>query len=376
MMLTLAAYASPVVPLIGRDHHEAPPGLRTEYQRDRDRIVHCAAFRRLEQKTQVFASFEADNFRTRLTHTMEVAQIARTVACVLNLNETLTEAIALAHDVGHAPFGHAGQQALNELNLEFGGFEHNAHGLRVVESLEARYAAFPGLNLTFETRQGILKHCSLARAQRLGRVAERFFTGEQASLEAQVANLADEIAYNNHDVDDGIRAGLLETEEVFAREPFRSAYAEVVQVWPGLDRSRLCHEVIRRSINLQVTDLVTHSQAAINASGIASPQEVAAAGPLIGLSPGMLAHHRALKIFLRDHLYQHHRVQRMAVKGRRVIADLYLAFREETRLLPKDYQRSNGSSAQAEAITDYLAGLTDRQAVQEHERVFRPGVAT
>jgi dGTPase len=375
-MLTLATYASPLEPLVGRVHPEARSRYRSEHQRDRDRIVHSAAFRRLEHKTQVFASYDGDMFRTRLTHTIEVAQIARTIACALNLNETLTEAIALAHDLGHAPFGHAGQHALDICNAAYGGFEHNLHGLRVVEVLEDRYAAFPGLNLTFETRQGILKHCSRERAASLGDLGSRFLRGEQPSLEAQVANLADEIAYNNHDVDDGLRAGLLDLDEVFSHEPLAAAHTEVLHQWPALEPRRRIHEVIRRSINAQVSDVIQHSQMLIQDSGVATPADVAMAGPLIALSPLMERHHRNLKRYLRDALYQHHRVHRMAIKGRRIVTELHAAFMAEPRLLPKAFRRGEVGAVLAEAVTDYLAGMTDRFALQEYARVFQAGVPT
>lgn len=344
--------------------------------RDRDRIVHSAAFRRLEHKCQVFASYDGDMFRTRLTHTMEVAQIARTIATTLDLNETLTEAIALAHDLGHAPFGHAGQHALDACMAAHGGFEHNAHGLRVVDVLEDRYAAFPGLNLTLETRQGILKHCSRVRATALGAVAARFIEGRQQSLEAQVANIADEIAYNNHDVDDGLRAGLLEHSQVLSHEPFASAAHEVRRLWPLLDQRRLMHEVIRRSIDAQVTDLIHTTRERIARARVSSPEGVAAHGePLVAFSDAMRENHLVLKRFLRDALYQHHRVHRMAMKGRRIVRELFTAFADEPRLLPPESRRET-TNGQMQAICDYIAGMTDRFAVREHQRLFEPGFPT
>jgi dGTPase len=376
MSVQLAPWAVPVTSPGGRCHPEPPPRYRSEHMRDRDRIVHSAAFRRLEHKCQVFASHEGDMFRSRLTHTLEVAQIARTVAAALELNEALVEAIALAHDLGHAPFGHAGQHALDACMAAHGGFEHNAHGLRVVDLLEERYAAFPGLNLTLETRQGILKHCSRTRAASLGAVAARFLEGGQPSLEAQVANIADEIAYNNHDVDDGLRAGLLRSEQVLAEEPFASVALEVGRLWPRLDERRLMHEVIRRSIDRQVTDLIRSTRERLAASGVASPEEVrACAEPLVTLSPEMREQHLALKRFLRDALYQHHRVHRMAMKGRRIVRALFNAFVEEPRLLPPECRRE-ATEAQVQAICDYLAGMTDRYAVAEYRRIFEPGVPT
>ncbi|HAZ61384.1 MAG TPA: deoxyguanosinetriphosphate triphosphohydrolase [Gammaproteobacteria bacterium] len=372
----LASWATPLQSPGGRAHPEDPPPFRTEHMRDRDRIVHSAAFRRLEQKCQVFASYEGDMFRSRLTHTLEVAQIARTVASALQLNEALTEAIALAHDLGHAPFGHAGQHALDACMATHGGFEHNAHGLRIVDLLEDRYAAFPGLNLTLETRQGILKHCSRARAGALGAVAVRFIEGGQPSLEAQVANIADEIAYNNHDVDDGLRAGLLQPAQVLAYEPFARAAVAVQRQWPQLDDRRLMHEVIRRSIDANVTDLIRNSQERLADARVTCPGDVQAFGePLVALSPAMREHHLAVKRFLRDALYQHHRVHRMAMKGRRLVRELFAAFADEPRLLPPECQRED-VPAQMQAISDYIAGMTDRFAVAEYRRVFEAGVPT
>jgi len=376
MGLPLAPWATPLESPGGRCHEEPPPGFRTEHMRDRDRIVHSAAFRRLEHKCQVFASYDGDMFRTRMTHTMEVAQIARTIAAALELNETLTEAIALAHDLGHAPFGHAGQHALDACMAAHGGFEHNAHGLRVVDLLEDRYAAFPGINLTLETRQGILKHCSRTRAAALGPVASRFIDGRQPSLEAQVANIADEIAYNNHDVDDGLRAGLFKLDQVLAMEPFASAARQVRGLWPGLDERRLLHEVIRRSIDAQVTDLIHTTSARVTQARVASPHDVQAlAEPLVAFSAAMRAHHLALKCFLRDALYQHFRVHRMAMKGRRIVRELFEAFADEPRLLPPESRRED-TAAQLQAICDYIAGMTDRFAVCEHQRIFQPGFPT
>src|SRR5262245_14035535 len=263
----LAPYAAQEARSRGRRHREDPPRYRGEYQRDRDRIVHSTAFRRLVYKTQVFVNHEGDLYRTRLTHSIEVAQIARTIARALQLNETLAEAICLAHDLGHTPFGHAGQDALNECMREYGGFEHNLQSLRVVDELEERYAAFAGLNLTFETREGILKHCSLNNARQLGAVGERFIKRQQPSLEAQIANLADEIAYNNHDLDDGLRAGLITLDELKQVPLFLRQHDAVLALYPQLQDRRLIHEVVRRMINHVVTDLVETSQSAIRSAG-------------------------------------------------------------------------------------------------------------
>jgi dGTPase len=361
----------------GRQHAESPPRLRSEFQRDRDRIVHSTAFRRLRHKTQVFVSDEGDLFRTRLTHSLEVAQIARSAARALALDEDLTEAIALAHDLGHTPFGHAGQHALNECMQERGGFEHNLQSLRIVDFLEQHYAAFDGLNLTFETREGILKHCSTERARELGAVGERFLRGGQPGLEAQLTNLADELAYNSHDVDDGLRAGLLDIAELAETELFGSCHAAVHTLHPGLPRERLRHEIIRRMIDAQVTDLIETSREAILAAGVASLDDVRnQSNPLIGFSPEMGAMHRELKRFLRRQMYRHHRVHRMTVKAKRIVRDLFGAFSSDLDLLPEHFrEHASRLSAidehgQARAIADYIAGMTDRHALREHIRIF------
>jgi len=262
---TLAPWASQDGQSRGRRHPEAPPQLRTEYQRDRDRIVHSNAFRRLVYKTQVFVNHEGDLYRTRLTHSMEVAQIARSIASVLRLNESLTEAICLAHDLGHTPFGHAGQDALNECMRPYGGFEHNLQSLRVVDELEERYAEFPGLNLSYECREGILKHCSVTNARLLGDVGERFLQRRQPSLEAQLANLADEIAYNNHDVDDGLRSGLITLEQLREVDLVREQLNYVQDRYPELSHRRVVHETVRRMINRLVVDVVESTTARLAA---------------------------------------------------------------------------------------------------------------
>ena len=360
----------------GRAHDEDPPAYRSAFQRDRDRIIHSAAFRRLEYKTQVFVNHEGDMFRTRLTHSIEVAQISRTIARALGLNEDLVEAIALAHDLGHTPFGHAGQDALNACMGEHGGFEHNLQSLRVVDVLEERYASFPGLNLTYETREGILKHCSRANARGLGALGERFLHGGQPSLEAQVANLADEIAYNNHDVDDGLRAGLLDIETLTTTEFFREQYETVREHWPGLTGRRVVHETIRSMINRQATDLLDASRAAIEAAGPGSVDDVRGhRAPLVRFSPAMLAQHRELKRLLRRNLYRHYRVCRMSMKAQRIVRELFGVFFETPRCLPHDTQRrieerGGGDAERARLVADYIAGMTDRFAIAEHGRLF------
>ncbi len=375
-----APYAAAETTSRGRRHPEASPAYRGEFQRDRDRIIHSAAFRRLEYKTQVFVNHEGDMFRTRLTHSIEVAQIARTIARILGLNEELTEGIALAHDLGHTPFGHAGQDALNECMAGHGGFEHNLQSLRVVDVLEEKYAEFPGLNLTYETREGILKHCSPVKARQLGELGERFLRHRQPSLEAQTANLADEVAYNSHDVDDGLRAGLIEIEQLREVTLFREQHDEVLRRWPGLALRRTIHEVIRRMINQQVVDLVETSAKAIESQ---DPKDVDAVRdaphPLIRFSEAMLNQHLELKRFLRQALYRHYRVHRMSLKAQRIIRSVFKAFMDDLRILPPDFQahargleRKEGESGRARAVSDYIAGMTDRYAIMEYERVFNP----
>jgi len=353
----------------GRKVTEAPPPGRSEFQRDRDRIIHSAAFRRLEYKTQVFVNHEGDLFRTRLTHSIEVAQIGRSIARRLGLNEDLVEAIALAHDLGHTPFGHAGQEALNDCMKEHGGFEHNLQSLRVVDVLEERYAAFNGLNLCFETREGILKHCSRENAARLGDVGERFLNDRRPNLEAQLANLADEIAYNNHDVDDGLRSGLLTLEQLNSVPLFARHLEEVRSAYPGLAERRMVHETVRRMINTLVTDLIRQTEENIRQHAPRSVDEVRNAPPLVAFSPEIHEQNRELKAFLRIHLYRHYRVMRMTAKARRIIRELFLAFLEDPRLLPPQFNPSVETD-RARAVADYIAGMTDRYAIREHRRIF------
>lgn len=368
---TLAAYAANPLHSRGRAHAEPPPQNRSEFQRDRDRIIHCTAFRRLEYKTQVFINHEGDLFRTRLTHSLEVAQIARTLARSLRVNEELTEAISLAHDLGHTPFGHAGQDELNacmhELAPGAGGFEHNLQSLRVVDELEERYAAFNGLNLCFETREGILKHCSLAHARQLGAVGERFIRRRRPSLEAQLANLADEVAYNNHDIDDGLRSGLVTVEQLRQVRFFARHYDAVVAQYPDVSQRRMIAETIRRMINTLIVDLTTHTAARIAQHRPGSVEDVREAPALVGFSEETRAEADELKRFLFENLYRHFRVMRMTSKARRIVRDLFTAFLSDPRLLPPDYQRRDG---QARAIADYIAGMTDRYAMREHKRLF------
>ena len=381
-MSALAPYAVNETTSRGRAYNEDKPAYRNAFQRDRDRIIHSAAFRRLEYKTQVFVNHEGDMFRTRLTHSIEVAQISRTIARALRLNEDLVEAIALAHDLGHTPFGHAGQDALNACMREFGGFEHNLQSLRVVDLLEERYASFRGLNLTYETREGILKHCSRTNARKLGPLGERFLDGGQPSLEAQVANLADEIAYNNHDVDDGLRAGLLEIDTLNGTAFFQEQYAAVRARWPELTGRTVVHETIRAMINCQATDLLDTSRTAIDAADPKSVDDIRAhRTALIGFSSPMLQQHRELKQLLHRRLYRHYRVHRMTVKAQRIVKALFGIFFDDTRTLPLDVQqrieeKGGADFERARGVADYVAGMTDRFAMAEYRRLFTVDVLT
>lgn len=372
--MALAPYACRPDQSRGRLVDEAPPENRTQFQRDRDRIVHCNAFRLLEYKTQVFVNHEGDLFRTRLTHSIEVAQIARTLARNLGLNEDLVEAISLAHDLGHTPFGHAGQDELNaclrELAPEAGGFEHNLQSLRIVDELEERYAAFNGLNLCFETREGILKHCSLKHARRLGAVGERFIHRTQPSLEAQVANLADEIAYNNHDVDDGLRSGLITLDQLQMVEIFATHHSRVRRRYPNLEKRRAIAETVRAMINTLVLDLTETTLANLRRGAPASVDDVRASAPLAAFSVSVRRQADALKQFLLDNLYRHYQVIRMTSKARRIVRELFVAFMDDPRLLAEDYRRRD-DVGQARAVADYIAGMTDRYAIREHQQLFR-----
>ena len=364
----------------GRHFQETHPTYRNEYQRDRDRIIHSAAFRRLEYKTQVFVNHEGDLFRTRLTHSLEVAQIARSIARELRLHEDLTEAIALAHDLGHTPFGHAGQTALNNCMKDLGGFEHNIQSLRVVDKLEQKYADFEGLNLCFETREGILKHCSISNAKKLGDVGQRFLDRTHPSLEAQLTDYSDEIAYNNHDIDDGIRYGLISIDDMLKIELFRTQYDKVTSRYPALDDKRLIHEVIRRMINVMVVDLIDTSRANIEQAKPGSLAEVRnQPGKLMAFSAGMDEKKLELKQFLRHNLYQHYRVHRMTKKAADVITALFESFMDDPKILPDEarqhYQElgeRHGENGHARSIADYIAGMTDRYAIVEYERIHNP----
>jgi dGTPase len=373
----LAPCASQAARTRGRRHVEPGVRLRNDFQRDRDRIVHSTAFRRLVYKTQVFLNHEGDLFRTRLTHSLEVAQLGRSIARGLRLNEDLVEAIALAHDLGHTPFGHAGQDALHECMAGHGGFEHNLQSLRVVDTLEERYPDFDGLNLTFETREGVLKHCSAAHAREIelrepGGVAHRFLNGTQPSLEAQLANLADEIAYNAHDIDDGVRSGLLTLEQL--REvPLVDHFVEqALQQHPQLAAQagrRLLFETIRRMLSAQVHDVIDASQAALDAAVPADADAVRAlpvATRLLAFSPAMRADSTALKRFLFTHLYRHEQVMAVTGVAREVVKDLFQAYVDQPQQMRADFARREDRHR---AVADYVAGMTDRFALREHQRL-------
>jgi dGTPase len=359
----------------GRRYPEPPAPTRNEFQRDRDRIVHSTAFRRLVYKTQVFLNHEGDLFRTRLTHSLEVAQLGRSIARTLGLNEDLVEAVALAHDLGHTPFGHAGQDALDECvrraDPASAGFEHNFQSLRVVDLLEERYPAYDGLNLTFEAREGILKHCSKRRAETLelgepGGVGQRFLVRTQPSLEAQVCNLADEIAYNAHDIDDGVRSGLLEHEQLLVLPLFERHHRDVVRAFPALTGKRLLYETIRRMLSAQVYDVIDSSAAWISTHAPVDADAARRMPALIRFSPGVQADAAQVKSFLFEHLYRHPRVMATTEGARQVVRVLFEAYLADPSQLPAEHARRQPLQ---QAIADYIAGMTDRFALREHERL-------
>jgi dGTPase len=358
-------YSEPEAPLIGQS-------FRNAHQRDRDRIVHSTAFRRLVYKTQVFLNHEGDLFRTRMTHSLEVAQLGRSIARALHLNEDLVEAIALAHDVGHTPFGHAGQDALNECMQDWGGFEHNLQSLRVVDSLEERYPGFDGLNLSFETREGVLKHCSRRNAEILqvqepGGVAERFLKNQEPSLEAQLCNLADAIAYNAHDIDDGVRSGLLSLAQLCDVPLFETYYREVMREHAQLQgERRLLYEVIRRMLSDQVYDVINTTQAALQQHAPQSLDEVRQCPPLVAFSASMREASRHLKAFLFRNLYRHPQVVHTTDGAKQVIRDLFSVYLQSPQEMPASYAKQ---ADVPRAVADYLSGMTDRFATREHARL-------
>ena len=373
----LAPYAAHQACSRGRVHTEQNHPYRGEFQRDRDRIIHCTAFRRLVYKTQVFVNHEGDLYRTRLTHSLEVAQIARTVAAELGLNELLVEAVCLAHDVGHTPFGHAGQDTLNTCMRDYGGFEHNLQSLRVVDELEDRYAAFRGLNLCFETREGILKHCSRRNARELGDLGRRFLDGGQPGLEAQLANLADAIAYNNHDVDDGLRAGLITTEDLCAVDLFREEYERVMAAGKARERAVVA-ETVRAMINRIVSDLLATTVANLRETDPADIDAVRAQQrPLIAFSVATYEQHLALKRFLRESLYKHEKVLEMTRRADNVVRGLFELYFDDPGVMPMEHAKRArewgaelGDSGRARAVADYVAGMTDRYALSAYKRLI------
>ena len=373
----LAPFAALAATSRGRRYPEPPADYRSEFQRDRDRIVHSSAFRRLVYKTQVFINHEGDMYRTRLTHSLEVAQIGRSVANALALSEPLTEAICLAHDLGHTPFGHAGQDVLNECMREYGGFEHNLQSLRVVDELEERYARFRGLNLTFETREGILKHCSLANARQLGELGRRFIERRQPGLEAQIADLADAIAYNNHDVDDGLRSGLVTIDDLREVALFGRQHAIVTAAHTNLPARRMIHEIGRRMIHDIVSDLIEETTRRLveeKPANIDAVRELPR--PLVGFSAAKDAEHAELKKFLRTRLYRHERIEAARTGAAQVLRSLFEAFLRDVTRMPADHRDAAlaleavlGKAGRARAVADYVAGMTDRYAFQEHARL-------
>ena len=371
MGAALAPYAANESQSRGRKHDEPGSTYRGEYQRDRDRIIHSTAFRRLVYKTQVFINHEGDLYRTRLTHSLEVSQIGRTVAVALQLNEPLTEAICLAHDLGHTPFGHAGQDTLNACMREYGGFEHNLQSLRVVDVLEAKYADFAGLNLMFETREGILKHCSARNARELGDVGERFLARKQPGLEAQISNIADAIAYNNHDVDDGFRAGLLSLSQLREQVLFATYFDEVHARYPELEDRRLIYEIIRRMIGAVVSDLIEETRSRLQAAAPGSIDDVRNAGkPLVSMSDAMYEKHVSLKKFLHKHLYSHEQKLEMTRKVQAMLQDLFTAYMEDENRMPEQFAIAAAAAHDADrarVVADFIAGMTDRYAIAAHE---------
>ena len=370
----LAPYALKSCETIGRKYPEENPKYRSEFQRDRERIIHSTAFRRLEYKTQVFVNHEGDMYRTRLTHTIEVAQIARAASRALRINEDLTEAISLAHDLGHTPFGHAGQDVLNICMKDFGGFEHNIQSLRIIDKLENKYANFPGLNLCFETREGLLKKCSLAKAKKIGDVGKRFLEKNQASLEAQLTNVCDEIAYNNHDIQDGIRAKKIFIEQLEDIPLFYNQMRLVLNKFPKLSGSKIINETVRLIINLLVTDLINNTKINIENGLIKKYEDVRNHSELIvSFSKEVKEMNIKLKRFLYANLYKHPDVVKMTEEANMIIKDLFSAYNNDITLLPKDFYNYNlnkiNSGFKERVICDYIAGMTDRFAQQEHKKL-------
>ena len=364
--MNLKPFAADPQKSLGRQFKEVPSKLRNDFQRDRDRIIHSGAFRRLEYKTQVFVNHEGDMFRTRLTHSLEVAQIARGISRTLGLHEDLAEAISLAHDLGHTPFGHAGQTALNRCMKGYGGFEHNLQSLRIVDSLENDYIDFEGLNLTFETREGILKHCSNKNALKLGEVGKRFIQKKQPSLEAQIVNFADEIAYNHHDIDDGFRSGLLTFDQLHDLPFFKEISLKVKSESPSINDRQCMRATIRRMMNIFIIDLCEQSQGRIDKQELNSINDVRNAGAIISLSDDMTKKQQSLKQFLREALYLHPRVQVMTDNANDVINSIFEKFMQNPSLI--NITKKQSQNELAILVSDYIAGMTDRFALQTFEK--------
>ena len=364
--MNLAAYASNPNLSKGREFAEEQSTFRNDYQRDRDRIIHSASFRRLQYKTQVFVNHEGDMFRSRLTHSIEVSQIARGLARSLKCHEDLVEAISLAHDLGHTPFGHAGQDALNECMENYGGFEHNLQSLRVVDKLEKKYASFDGLNLMFEVREGILKHCSVKNAKNLGIIGERFLTKTQPSLEAQIVNIADEIAYSHHDMDDGYRSGILNFDILNELNLFREVYFDVKNKHHAIDNEQLLNEIIRRMMNLIIADLCQETIKKLAKVKPSSPDQIRESAVLVNFSPSMQENFRQIKQFSRTYLYNHPRIQRMSIKAKKTIRSLFKFFTNHYAKIPESF-RASEDEGRERVISDYIAGMTDRFANQFFE---------
>lgn len=367
----LAPYAVRSNQTRGRRHHEDFRDERTAFARDRDRIIHCAAFRRLEYKTQVFVNHEGDYYRTRLTHSLEVAQIARGIARLLLLNEDLVEALSLAHDLGHTPFGHTGEEVLNRLMQGNGGFEHNRQSLRIVELLEERYPGFDGLNLTWETREGIIKHsghssCACVEAQ-------EYFPEVPPPLEAQIIDLADEIAYNNHDIDDGLKAGYISLDELQGVPLWKATFAEIIQKYPALDQTRHIYQTISSLIGKLIADVVATTLANIDSREIKTEEDVRSqAGRVVSFSSGIQEQNRILKNFLRERLYRHHKVERMRIKVERILSMIFESYLKTPSLLPVEYHRKFEIFGRERTICDLVAGMTDRYALDEFKKLFEP----
>jgi len=367
-MFELANYA--IHESIGRTHSEDKSKFRTDFQRDKDRIIHSSAFRRLMYKTQVFVNHEGDLFRTRLTHSLEVAQIGRTVAYSLGLNYDLVEAICLAHDLGHTPFGHSGQDILNHLMHEHGGFEHNLQSLRIVDELEQTYPNFDGLNLTFETREGILKHCSPSKASTLGAVGLRFINNTSPSLEAQLANIADEIAYNYHDMDDGLRAGLLDFNDMLRLPIIENSYLQIKKEYPDIKSRRLQKELVRRLIGITVDDLIENTRRNLLKYNIDSLTKVQTSPIMVAFGENMAQQQRELKKYLLKNMCYHHHVTEVRYKSTFILEKLFLALDGDISLLPQSYQENIAIYGKYRVIADYISGMTDRYAYKLYNKLF------